>query len=137
MADKVSQAERSRIMALVHSQGTAPEMKVRRALHAVGFRFRLHDKALPGTPDIVLPRYRTVVLVQGCQWHWHGCKRSRMPTSNVAYWRSKIERNVQRDNANQDALRRDGWTVEVVWECELPESAKRLIQRLDAKRLVA
>ncbi len=137
MTDKVSTAERSRIMGLVHSQDTSPEMEVRRALHAAGFRFRLHDRRLPGKPDIVLPRYKSVVLVQGCLWHWHGCKRSRMPASNAAYWRRKIDRNIQRDAANQDALRRAGLSVEVIWECKLRASTERLIQRLAEKRLAA
>ena len=137
MTDKVPQAERSRIMGLVRSQDTAPEMEVRRALHAAGFRFRLHDRRLPGKPDIVLPRYKSVVLVQGCLWHWHGCKRSRMPASNAAYWRRKIDRNIQRDAANQDALRRAGLSVEVIWECKLRASTERLIQRLAEKRLAA
>jgi DNA mismatch endonuclease (patch repair protein) len=135
MADNVSQAERSRIMRLVRSKDTSAEMKVRRALHAAGFRFRVHDKALAGKPDIVLPRYKAVVLVQGCLWHWHGCKRSRMPASRAAYWSRKIDRNVQRDASNRETLRQAGWSIHVVWECELRQSVTALIQRLAAKKL--
>jgi DNA mismatch endonuclease (patch repair protein) len=135
MGDIVSAAERSRIMAMVPSQNSSPEVAVRRALHAAGFRFRLHGKHLPGKPDIVLPRYKTVVFVHGCLWHWHGCKRSRMPASNASYWTRKIEGNVRRDTENADALRGAGWSVEVVWECELPEGAEALIRRLGSTKL--
>ncbi len=128
--DNVSPARRSWIMGRVKSQGTAPEMRVRRALHAAGLRFRLHDKRLPGAPDLVLKRRRTVVFVHGCLWHWHGCRRSRMPSSNVAYWERKIRRNVERDKAHMASLVAQGWRVEVVWECELASSTTRLIERL-------
>ncbi len=133
--DKVSQAKRSWVMARVRSQNTSPEVMARKALHAAGFRFRLHVKALPGNPDIVLPRHKTVVFVHGCLWHWHGCKRSRMPATNISYWSQKIERNVKRDAANTDALRRTGWHVEVVWECELKNKLATLIQYLMGNRL--
>ncbi len=129
-ADTVSPSERSRIMRQVRSENTAPEMYVRRALHAAGFRFRLHDKRLPGSPDLVLSKYRTVVLVQGCLWHWHGCRRSRMPSSNVDYWRRKITSNVERDAMNAAALSDMGWRVELLWECELATAIASLIARL-------
>ncbi len=128
--DNVTPARRSWIMGRVKSQDTAPELYVRRALHAAGLRFRLHDKHLPGAPDLVLRKHRTVVFVHGCQWHWHGCKRSRMPSSNVDYWRRKISRNVERDAANAAALDALGWRVEVVWECELAPATSRLIEQL-------
>ena len=128
--DNVTPARRSWIMGRVKSQDTAPELYVRRALHAAGLRFRLHDKRLPGAPDLVLRKHRTVVFVHGCQWHWHGCKRSRMPSSNVDYWRRKINRNVERDAANAVALDALGWRVEVVWECELALATSRLIEQL-------
>ena len=128
--DNVTPSRRSWIMGRVKSEGTAPEMYVRRALHAAGLRFRLHDKRLPGAPDLVLRKHRTVVFVHGCFWHWHGCKRSRMPSSNVDYWERKIGRNVERDAANAAALAGLGWSVEVVWECELGASTGQLIERL-------
>ena len=134
-ADTVSVAERSRIMGRVRSADTKPELYVRRALHAAGFRFRLHDRRLPGNPDVVLAKHRTAVFVQGCLWHWHGCRRSRMPAANADYWRRKIARNVERDAANAAALSAMGWRVELVWECELAASTADLIARLgDAAR---
>ena len=129
-ADTVSSAERSRIMRRVRSEDTKPEVYVRRSLHAAGFRFRLHDKRLPGSPDLVLAKYRTTVFVQGCLWHWHGCRRSRMPAANADYWRRKIARNVERDAMNAAALSGMGWRVELVWECELGASTASLIARL-------
>ena len=119
-------------MRQVRSENTTPEMYVRRALHAAGFRFRLHDKRLPGNPDLVLARYKTVVFVQGCLWHWHGCRRSRMPSSNVDYWERKIARNVERDAKNTTVLSDTGWCVELVWECELATGTMSLIERLSS-----
>lgn len=133
MADTFDPATRSEIMRKVRSEGTSPEMKVRRALHAAGFRFRLHRKDLPGKPDLVLPRYRLVVFVHGCFWHWHGCKRSRMPASNRDYWTAKIERNTRRDVANLEALERLGWRVRLVWECELKDGIQRVLDELGVK----
>jgi len=130
MADNVSPSERSRVMALVQSKDTSPEKRVRKALHAAGFRFRLHRADLPGKPDIVLPRYKVVVFVNGCFWHWHGCKRSRMPASNTAYWSAKIARNVRRDAQNQASLEANNWKCQVIWECELAEGLDRLISEL-------
>lgn len=135
MADKVSREQRSTIMSHVRSVNTSPEIEVRRALHKAGFRFRIHATVLSGKPDIVLPRYKTVIMVHGCLWHWHGCARSRMPSSNVAYWRRKLERNVKRDASNARALRTAGWDVEVVWECELLERTGALVKRLADMRI--
>lgn len=130
--DTVSSAERSRIMRQVRSKNTTPEMYVRRTLHAAGFRFRLHDKRLPGHPDLVLARHKTVVFVQGCLWHWHGCRRSRMPSSNADYWQRKIARNVERDARDAATLSGMGWRVELVWECELASATANLIETLRA-----
>ena len=129
-ADRVSKAKRSRIMAAVKGKNTSSEIKVRKALHAAGFRFRLHRKDLPGKPDIVLPRYRVVVMVHGCLWHGHQCKRFRWPVANASYWRSKIERNMARDCANTEALQHAGWTVKVVWDCQLKEGIATLLRDL-------
>jgi len=118
--DTVSPAKRSSVMAQVKGRDTRPERVVRSLLFRYGFRFRLHRADLPGTPDIVLPRYKTVVFVHGCFWHRHpGCKRASMPASNVAYWEQKFARTVARDAANQAALERLGWRVVIVWECAL------------------
>ena len=118
-------------MKRVRRQDTAPEVAVRRYLHAAGLRFRLHSRDLPGTPDIVLPKYKTVVFVHGCFWHGHDCKRgARAPKGNAAYWRAKIARNRTRDAAVLKTLRAGGWRTLVIWECETRDAA-RLAARLD------
>lgn len=107
-------------MRAVRSVNTKPEMLVRRLLHAMGYRYRLHRRDLPGAPDIVFPGRRKVIFVHGCFWHGHDCARgARMPATNVDYWRSKIERNVTRDADNIAELQQAGWAVLVVWECQL------------------
>lgn len=120
MADVFTKVERSRVMRRVKSADTKPEMRVRRWLHAQGFRFRLHRKDLPGKPDIVLPKHKTVILVHGCFWHGHpGCKAADLPASNREYWERKIGRNTERDERNRRLIEKLGWRVVVVWECEL------------------
>jgi DNA mismatch endonuclease (patch repair protein) len=109
-------------MAKVRSTDTSPEMRLRKALFAHGYRFRLHGQDLPGKPDIVLAKYRAVIFVNGCFWHWHGCARSRMPSSNVDYWTRKIGRNRLRDERNYQSLLASTWRVLVVWECTLKPS---------------
>lgn len=121
-------------MALVPSTGSKPEMRVRRALHAAGFRYRLHRADLPGKPDLVFPQFRLAVFVHGCFWHWHGCKRSRMPAANREYWERKIGRNVERDQQQLSELSVLGWEVVVIWECELAPGIEALIARLQARR---
>lgn len=107
-------------MAAVRREDTQPELQVRSLLHRLGYRFRLHQKELPGSPDIVLPRFRTVVLVHGCFWHQHtGCAKARLPKSNVQFWSSKFQKNVERDRRKEVALNSLGWKVVVVWQCEL------------------
>ena len=120
MADTFTPAQRSRIMAKVKSRDTKPEMVVRRWLHAHGFRFRLHDKKMPGKPDVKLTKHRTVIFVHGCFWHRHpGCKRATTPASRVDYWTAKFQRNVERDARNRDTLAALGWNVVTLWECEI------------------
>lgn len=122
--DTFSAEDRSAVMRRVHSKNTRPEIKLRSALHRAGFRFRLHVSSLPGEPDIVLPKYKTVIFVHGCFWHGHECKRgNRLPTTNAEYWRNKIERNRTRDMMQAEALARLGWTRIVVWECEIRDGA--------------
>jgi DNA mismatch endonuclease, patch repair protein len=117
-------------MRLVHSSDTGPEKVVRSLLHGLGFRFRLHRKDLPGNPDIVLPKYSTVVFVHGCFWHRHaGCPRATTPAVNQEYWLPKFERTVKRDRTNVRELQRQGWHVIIVWECELRDR-ERLAKRL-------
>ncbi|WP_071658978.1 very short patch repair endonuclease [Duganella sp. HH101] len=123
MTDSISPERRSRNMAAIRSINTKPELMLRKALHAAGFRFRLHRKDLPGRPDIVLPRYNTVIFVNGCFWHQHpGCKFARNPQSHEAFWKAKLDRNVERDKCNTAELDDLGWKVIVVWECELRDS---------------
>lgn len=136
MSDPFSPAERSAIMARVQSTGSVPEMKVRRAIHRAGFRYRLYRSDLPGKPDLVFPRFKLVVFVHGCFWHWHGCKRSRMPEANRDYWTRKIGRNVERDQRNREALQNLGWDIAVVWECELQSGTEALITDLQQRRLM-
>jgi len=128
--DTFSPEKRSNIMRLVRSKNTTPEMTVRSLLHGLGFRFRLHRKDLPGNPDIVLPKYSAVVFVHGCFWHRHkACPQASMPATNQGYWIPKFKRTVERDWKNQRELRRLGWKVIVLWECELRE-LNRLTKRL-------
>lgn len=107
------------MMSGIRGKDTAPEMLVRRGLHARGFRYRLHDRRLPGRPDIVFPSRRAVILVQGCFWHGHDCHLFRWPSSRQEFWRAKIGGNVERDKRNADALKGAGWRVLTVWECAL------------------
>jgi DNA mismatch endonuclease (patch repair protein) len=123
--DIIDRRTRSSVMAKVRSTNTLPEVCLRKALFAHGYRFRLHGKNLPGTPDIILAKYRAVIFVNGCFWHWHGCARSRMPSSNVDYWTQKIIRNKLRDKRNRKRLATLKWRVLVVWECALKPSRLR------------
>ncbi|MBQ9193374.1 MAG: DNA mismatch endonuclease Vsr [Bacteroidales bacterium] len=110
-------------MSAIHSVSTKPEMKLRRALWHLGFRYRTNDKKLPGKPDIVLPRYRSVVFVHGCFWHGHkGCPTSHIPETNKEFWRAKIARNQERDQAVWRKLEAKGWSVIIVWECQLKKA---------------
>ena len=120
MADTVSAQVRSRIMAQVKSKDTKPELAVRRLLHGLGYRYRLHRKDLPGRPDLVFPSRRKAIFVNGCFWHGHAdCEKVRLPLSNRAYWRDKLRRNQERDERNLASLQESGWETMVVWECEL------------------
>lgn len=114
------QESRSRIMRAIRARNTGPEKAVRRVLHAAGLRFRVHGASLPGRPDIVLPKYRTVVFVNGCFWHQHrGCESATRPKVNQQYWLPKLRRTMMRDRCNVKDLRSSGWRVYVVWECEV------------------
>lgn len=117
-------------MASIRKTDTRPEMIVRQAVHALGFRFRLHRRDLPGCPDLVLPRYRKVIFVHGCFWHRHDCRDGRkLPNSKPEYWGPKLTRNAERDTAHLQALAEKGWEALVLWECELKNS-ERLIESL-------
>lgn len=123
-ADVFTPEKRSAVMAAVKGKDTKPEMRVRRLAHALGYRFRLHRKDLPGAPDLVFPGRRKVVFVHGCFWHGHDCARgAREPKTNTAYWRAKTARNVARDAAALAALEDAGWDTLVLWECALKDDA--------------
>ena len=117
--DIVSPEQRSRIMASVRSKNTKPEMMIRSAIHRQGYRFRLHCKELPGAPDLVFPRFGAVIFVHGCFWHGHDCHLFRLPSTRQEFWRTKIEGNKNRDQAQHTALTRANWRVATVWECAL------------------
>ena len=135
MVDTVSPEVRSRIMARVKSKGMKPEMAVRRLLHGLGYRYRLHRPDLPGRPDLAFPSRRKVVFVNGCFWHNHaGCPRVRIPATNREYWVAKLERNSARDERNLALLAEQGWAAMTVWECELrdmPAAAERMTEFLE------
>lgn len=129
--DVVDPAKRSKMMAGIRSKDTKPEKLVRKFLHSEGFRYRLHARKLPGSPDISLPKYKAAIFVHGCFWHRHAsCKYATNPSSNVERWASKFRQNVERDARNISALRELGWNVIVVWECELRHAAEERLDRL-------
>ena len=129
-------------MAAIRGRDTTPELKVRRMLHRLGYRFRLHRRDLPGTPDIVLPRYRTVIFVHGCFWHRHpGCRFATRPRTRSGFWEEKFRQNISRDSRQQSGIAAMGWRVIVVWECELRDPGvlaerlgRKLQQHLSAQR---
>ena len=120
MTDIVDVATRSRMMSGIRARNTRPEIAVRRALHARGFRFRLHDHRLPGSPDIILPKFHATIFVHGCFWHRHeGCKFASTPSTRPEFWEAKFQGNKQRDNRNLEELLSLGWRVATIWECAL------------------
>lgn len=130
--DQVSPEQRSAIMSRVRQKHTKPEMVVRRLLHSLGYRFRLHRRDLPGTPDIVLPRLRTAIFVNGCFWHGHNCRAGSLPSTNVEFWTEKRRRNVERDVQKTLLLEANGWLVLVIWECETKCDLATLARRLES-----
>ena len=132
--DTVGQSVRTRIMSAVPQRDSAPEMVVRRLIHAMGYRYRLNVRALPGSPDIVLPRLHKAVFVHGCFWHGHSCRRGRRPSSNVDFWQQKIERNMERDQRAVADLEAAGWTVKTIWQCSLDEGIEELIALLQRRK---
>lgn len=125
MADIFDAASRSYIMSQIKGKNTKPEILVRKYLHALGFRFRLHDRKLPGTPDIVLPKYKTVIFVHGCFWHGHkNCKYANIPKTRTEWWTNKFDRNKLNDRKAARILKKDGWHVITVFECELKKDKR-------------
>ena len=133
MSDTMTPEQRSRCMAAIRSKDTKPEVLVRKFLFAKGLRFRVCNNKLPGTPDIVLPKYKTAIFIDGCFWHGHeSCKYSRLPKSNIDFWKSKIETNKARDIKNTNALANIGWNVIRLWECGIrhKETRKEILENL-------
>ena len=136
MVDSLSPEERSEIMARVRSKNSRPEMAIRRLVFALGYRYRLHARTLPGCPDLVFRSKRKVIFVHGCFWHRHAsCALARMPKSRLDFWIAKLEGNRQRDQKNKRALSREGWKVLTIWECQLNDAVRleaRIRRFLDA-----
>lgn len=122
--DKLSSQARSNLMSRVKNANTKPEIIVRRLLHKMGYRFRLHNKKLPGSPDIVLPRHQKVIFIHGCFWHSHDCSRGKRPTTRVEFWNDKLDANKNRDNNAYASLHDLGWQVLIIWECWLKDLDK-------------
>ena len=134
MVDTRTQKQRSAIMRSVRTKNTGPEILVRRKLHALGYRFRLHRKDLPGKPDIVLPVRRKAIFVHGCFWHGHDCPKGRLPKSKLEYWEPKIKANIERDRKRLAELRTLGWSVLVLWQCQIVQQnllESKLLRFLD------
>ena len=125
MADVVDKVTRSRMMSGIRAKNTQPELFLRKGLHALGFRFRLHAKEIPGKPDIVLPNFRALIVVHGCFWHGHACRYFKLPATRPEFWRAKIENNRVRDECDLEKQREEGWRVLTVWECAVRISTKR------------
>jgi DNA mismatch endonuclease (patch repair protein) len=136
MADIFSKAKRSEIMSKISGKETKPEIKVRKYLFAKGFRYRKNDKKLAGKPDIVLPKYKTVILIHGCFWHSHtDCPKSALPTTNQEFWEKKIQGNVERDKTNQEKLLNFGWNVIVIWQCHIKNQTlfEKTMKKVESK----
>lgn len=128
MTDVVDQATRSRMMSGIRGKNTKPELSLRRALHRLGLRFRIHSARLPGRPDIVFPKFRAVVQVHGCFWHRHrGCRFATTPATRTDFWQTKFDATLERDKSTELALRSLGWRTAVVWECELKDLGEHAI----------
>lgn len=131
MADRITKEQRSRNMSHVRGKNTKIEVKVRSYLFQKGFRFRKNDHRLPGTLDVVLPKYKTVIFVNGCFWHQHpGCKKATIPETNHDFWEKKLSSNVVNDKLDRDALEAMGWKVITVWECELKKNFEDVMERI-------
>ena len=129
MGDIYSKRKRSEIMSKISGTGTKPEILVRKYLFSKGFRFRKNDKRLPGRPDIVLPKYKTVIFIHGCFWHGHHCKAGKLPETNKEFWENKINSNMERDKKNQHKLEKLGWKIIIVWQCKL-KNKKMMTKKL-------
>ncbi len=125
MTDVLTSEQRHRCMSHIRNKNTSPELKVRKMVHSMGFRYRLHVKGLPGKPDLVFPRMKKVIFVHGCFWHLHSCKYGRVkPSTNAGFWKTKRENNKERDMRNRKILENEGWKVLYVWECQTKNESK-------------
>ena len=126
-----SKKKRSEVMSKIRGKNTKPELLLRSALHKCGYRFRIHRKDLPGNPDIILSKYKTAIFVHGCFWHYHAdCGEGRLPKTNTKFWNEKLVKNMERDKRNIAALKKSGWAVMVIWECEVEKQLPKVISRL-------
>lgn len=124
--------KRSQVMSKIRSKNTKPELILRSALHKLGYRFRIHRNDLPGKPDIVLPKYHTVIFVHGCFWHYHkDCREGRIPDTNSKFWKEKLQKNKARDEKHVRKLRRLGWKVMRVWECQIEKKPEKVMNRIE------
>ncbi|MCH7535804.1 MAG: DNA mismatch endonuclease Vsr [Bacteroidetes bacterium] len=124
--------KRSEVMSKIRSKNTLPEIQVRKILFSSGFRYRLHVKNLPGKPDIVLPKYNSVIFVHGCFWHLHaGCRDGTIPKTRTTYWKDKLLRNKERDKEHMHELQKQGWRVLILWECEVENKSEELLEKLN------
>ena len=130
MTDVHSKRVRSKNMAAIRSKNTKPELIIRKALFAKGFRYKLHDKNLPGKPDLVFPKYNAVVFVHGCFWHGHKCHLFKWPSTRPEFWKTKINRNIEVDQKNFKQLKKEGWRIFVVWECALKGKKKKPLEQV-------
>lgn len=135
MGDIYSKWKRSEIMSQISGTETKPEILVRKYLFSKGFRFRKNDKRLPGRPDIVLPKYKTIIFIHGCFWHGHHCKAAKLPETNKEFWENKINSNIERDKNNQLLLEKLNWKIIIVWQCELKnkKSIARKLKEIEQK----
>lgn len=135
MTDRLTPERRSWLMSRIRGKDTVPELRVRKLLHGMGYRFRLHQADLPGKPDIVFRSRKKIILVHGCYWHGHSCRRGQAASkTNVGFWQAKIQRNMKRDRRTAARLRKLGWSVAVVWECQTQDDARlrRLVRFLES-----
>ncbi|MDP2413381.1 very short patch repair endonuclease [Daejeonella sp.] len=129
-----SKEKRSEVMSKIQSKNTKPEILLRKALFAKGYRYRIHGKYLPGKPDIILPKYKTAIFVHGCFWHYHkNCNEGRVPNTNSAFWQQKLTKNIDRDIVNQVSLLKLGWKVIIVWECEIEKKLSSVIIDIESQ----